>query len=454
MQRNKLFTLVNCAFVAGAFFSAELMALPSVDHVASGDVNFTQSAGAAGNALTVTQNSDKAIVNWNSFNINAGDGVHFQQPDGGVCLNRIDATSGMSHINGNLSATGTIFLINQAGVVFGKTAKVDVGGIIASTADITDENFHSDGFFFKEYKFDQASQIDGSIINKGIINVAEGGFAALVGASVSNEGVIKAKASNIQLASGRKFTLDFWGSELISVAIDAPTLKAGVDENDKSLAHGVNNSGQIISEAGAVFLTGKAAQGVFDQVVNMDGAIRATTIEQYDGVIALRAENGNVKVTGTLDSSGVNSDSEGAGIVILGDNIVIDGNAELNASADAGNSFIAVGWQDDFLAGKEDDVELGNTSNVYIGPRVTLAANAKSNNAGTIIIGGETSTFLGSAQARGLDNAAGGKVLINGSKAAPRADVSAENGNHGDVVFADDAKVSALVNQWFMRFDE
>src|SRR5260221_6377189 len=93
------------------------------------------------NTTTINQSGQQAILNWQSFNIGAGEATHFNQPVGGVALNRISPLQGTSQIFGTLTATGTIILVNPAGVYFGPNASVNVGGIIASTANITDQNF-------------------------------------------------------------------------------------------------------------------------------------------------------------------------------------------------------------------------------------------------------------------------------------------------------------------------
>src|SRR3990167_11401689 len=117
--------------------SFSTLANPVVDNVAAGDVTIQQTPGST----VVNQTSDKAIINWQSFNIGPNESTHFQQPAGGIALNRISPTQGASEIYGRLTATGQIILINPAGIYFGPSAYVDVGGLIPTTANITDQNF-------------------------------------------------------------------------------------------------------------------------------------------------------------------------------------------------------------------------------------------------------------------------------------------------------------------------
>ncbi|MBV8803137.1 MAG: filamentous hemagglutinin N-terminal domain-containing protein, partial [Gammaproteobacteria bacterium] len=127
-------------------FSGSAIANPAGGVIASGNVQIIQST----DQTLVQQNSQKAIINWQSFNIGANEKTHFQQPQGGIALNRINATQGPSQIYGRLTATGKIILVNQAGIFFGPGSYVNVGGIIASTSNISDQNFLAGKLIFDQ----------------------------------------------------------------------------------------------------------------------------------------------------------------------------------------------------------------------------------------------------------------------------------------------------------------
>src|SRR5207253_6613280 len=91
------------------------LANPVLDHVGAGSVSIQQTP----NTTTINQSSQQAIINWQSFNIGAQQATHFNQPSGGIALNRISPTQGASQIFGILTATGRIILINPAGIYFG-----------------------------------------------------------------------------------------------------------------------------------------------------------------------------------------------------------------------------------------------------------------------------------------------------------------------------------------------
>ena len=99
------------------------------------------------NALTINQSSATAILNWQSFNISAGNTVQFVQPSSSsVALNRIFDPN-VSTISGNLKANGQVYLVNPNGILFGSNAVVNVGGLIASTLDLNDLRITS-GFLY------------------------------------------------------------------------------------------------------------------------------------------------------------------------------------------------------------------------------------------------------------------------------------------------------------------
>src|SRR5271168_1921089 len=101
--------------------------------VTSGKANLVQ----AGNSMTITQSSQNATLNWQTFNISNDGSVTFKQPNvASIALNEI-FQSDPSKILGALNANGEIYLINQNGIVFGAGAQVNVGSLVASSLNIT-----------------------------------------------------------------------------------------------------------------------------------------------------------------------------------------------------------------------------------------------------------------------------------------------------------------------------
>ena len=112
-------------------------AIPQGAQVTAGSASIQQSGTAANPVVSITQSSNRAIVNWQSFNLGRDAAVQFQQPSvSSVTLNRV-LGSDPSSIFGRISANGQIYLINPNGIYFSPTASADVGGLVATTHSIT-----------------------------------------------------------------------------------------------------------------------------------------------------------------------------------------------------------------------------------------------------------------------------------------------------------------------------
>ena len=199
-----------------------------------------------------------------------------------------------SIIQGALNATGRVFLINSNGILFTKGSSVNTSGFLASTLNITDANFNAGNYVFN------ANGSLGSVVNQGTITANNGGYVALLGNTVSNQGVIAATKGTVALASGDQITLNFNGNSLLNVTIDQGTLNALVE-----------NKQAIYADGGTVILTAKAADDLLSAQVNNSGLIQARTIDDLKGNIKLLAQGGTVNVAGTLDASAPNGGDGG-----------------------------------------------------------------------------------------------------------------------------------------------
>ncbi|CAO3380993.1 filamentous hemagglutinin N-terminal domain-containing protein [Azospirillum argentinense] len=343
-------------------------------------------------SMEILQSTDKAIINWKSFSIDAGEKVTFQQPSASsVTLNRVTGND-PSKIMGSLSANGTVMLVNPNGVVIGAGAKVDVGGLVATTANISDANFMAG-----KYQFDQAStKPNAMVVNEGDITVKDSGLAALVAPHVRNSGVIRAKLGKVALGGAETFTLDFHGDGLISFDASSAVKTVAKDADGKPVAALVVNSGEIAAEGGSVTLSARAVKGVIDNVINTDGVIKATSVGSANGKIVLSGgDNGKVSIGGTVDASGRGEGQTGGTVVVTGAEIAVKKNARVDASGSKGGGEVAIGsktgrsgtWSDKVT------VEAG----------ATLSADAvKSGKGGVVTVLSQKSTkHAGKISARG-----------------------------------------------------
>jgi len=276
------FALTSMAAALMLGYGSLALAGPAGGTVVAGQATINGTPGAT----VIKQGSQNAVINWASFNVGKGESVQFQQPNSNaVALNRVLGSDGTT-ILGNLSANGKVFIVNPNGVLFGQGASVNTAGLVASTLDINNADFMAG-----KYQF--SGNGTGKVLNQGSIS-APGGYVALLGANVSNEGTIQARLGSVALAAGRAITLDVAGDGLLNVAVNAGAVGALV-----------NNGGMIRADGGSVVLTAQAAGDLLKTVVNNTGVIEAQTIDTRSGTIKLLGDmqTGTVNAAGTLDAS-------------------------------------------------------------------------------------------------------------------------------------------------------
>lgn len=164
------------ALSAVTWLLPEAVAGPTNGSVAKGTAQISQSG-----TTTITQSTQYALLNWGTFNVASNETVNFSQPStGSVAANQIHNTNGSS-ILGHLIANGEIFLINPNGIVFGKDAVVNVGGLVASALAMSSTD--SSGMHFNSTGSGSAG-----VTNHG--SISAGSHVVLLGSNVSNDGTI------------------------------------------------------------------------------------------------------------------------------------------------------------------------------------------------------------------------------------------------------------------------
>ena len=308
------------AFNAGMAYAA-----PQGGQVSGGQGNISTPDA---NTTLINQQSQNLSVNWQSFNVAKQELVQFKQPNkNATALNRI-FDQNPSQIFGTIKANGNVLLINPAGVFFSPTAHVNVNSLVASSLNVSDEDF-----FAGNYKFKAAPGTEGGmVVNQGVLEAATGGSVSLVGGAVKNEGVILAQAGQVNLVAGNQATMDFDGDGLMQFTVDKEVL-----QNAQALDSAVKNTGTIEANGGSVLLAGSAAAEIFSNVVNNEGVIKAGRIENKGGVVRLvgMGSGSSVLNTGTIDVSAVDSTSDGGSVEITADNIKNTG--EIKAKSENNN---------------------------------------------------------------------------------------------------------------------
>ena len=429
-------------------------ALPSGEQVTSGSATFVRD----GNLLTINQATGKAIVNYSSFDIGVLETVQFAQPGATASiLNRVVSGAG-SQIAGSLLANGNVYLINPNGILFSSSARVNVGGLVASAMPMSDADFLSGRLFF--------SGNGGAVINEGSL---AGNFIYLVGSQVENRGsisspeVVLAAGQNsvlIDRAAGGEIRLVIDGEDEAQPIDDGEDLVAATEEEpvDDTAAGDVaadatDQAAEEVADAGAPVETPVAeedttAENLLQQLADLlltgsgeggetpaapvvetsDISNPATTQLADSDALAMESlmndsilsdwAAGTVINEGTIDASG----AEGGSITLAGEMVGQFG--ELTADGEDGSGGT-------ITIQAKDTAVLGNDS-------VTTANAGGNGDGGEIIVFGERAIRVASTariEARGgSESGDGGLVETSGLESfeiGATPDVSAANGAGG-----------------------
>ncbi|MDR3448937.1 MAG: MBG domain-containing protein [Alphaproteobacteria bacterium] len=366
-------------------------ALPTGGQIVSGSGSISQTASS----LTVNQSSDKLVANWSSFDIGSNASVNFVQPSAtSVALNRI--SGGASQIFGHLTANGKVILVNPNGIIFGAGSRVDVGGLVASSLDMSDADFAAGNNHF-------AGSGTGPIVNNGTITVPAGSVVAMIAPQVSNNGTINASGGGVALAAGQDVTLDFTGDNLVSVTVSRAAFDALVE-----------NKGIIVADGGVAIMSAQSANALLETVVNNDGIVQANSLSDKNGRIILDGgDSGTVAVSGTLQADGTQAGQSGGTITATGNQVNVAATVVIDASGNAGGGTIKIGG-----GVRGQDASIANAKDVTVAAGAQIKANATDNgNGGTVTVWSDGKTDVsGAMQAKGGPNGGdGGYVETSGA---------------------------------------
>ncbi|MDV6418770.1 filamentous hemagglutinin N-terminal domain-containing protein [Pseudomonas aeruginosa] len=373
-----------------------------------------------GKTTLIDQSTQRAIINWKGFDVSADEAVRFNQP--GVTsstLNRVTAGQ-ESVIAGRISAPGQVIIYNSNGVVFSGSAKVDVGSLITTTANISDEHFRQGKLIF-----DQPGNPDARIVNDGSISVAEKGLAAFVAPSVANNGVINARLGTVAMAAGNAATIDLYGDGLVSIAVTDPVTRKPQDAQAL-----VSNGGAIQADGGSVLITAEQASRVVDNAVNLSGVILARGTEVREGSVALVSKSGDIQVAGKIDVSGPKS---GGDVLVSGQQVALASTASIDARGAAQGGSVRIGG--DFQG--RGELPRAKNATLAKGASIDVSATGKGNGGLAVVWSDGNTRMDGRILARGgAQGGNGGLVETSGKVNLSIADsayvsVAAPYGNGG-----------------------
>jgi len=302
-RQLRLSLLATAVLMASGAQALPAGALPTGWNVTSGNAAITQN----GNTLTINQTSQQAIANFATFNVGSGALVDIRQINSAAALLARVNGGDPSQIQGQIRADGALWLINQAGIMVGPGARIDVARFIASSLNVSDSDFLAGRMNFK------GTGTPGDVHNAGTINAASGGSIYLVGANVANTGSLNAPQGEILLAAGQTVQLVDTATPGVSVAITGTPGEA-------------RNMGQITAEAGRI--------GLAAGLVSNSGTISASSAVREGGRIFLRA-SGDVRTSATSSISA--NGTTGGNVVLIAENAAsIDGQVSATGSAGRG----------------------------------------------------------------------------------------------------------------------
>ncbi|MDD0974716.1 filamentous hemagglutinin family protein [Pseudomonas fontis] len=243
--------------------------------------------------VTIGQTADKAILNWETFNVGRDTTVNFQQQADWAVLNRVnDPNARPSQIQGQIKADGTVMLVNRNGILFSGSSQVDTRNLVVAAATISDTQFRERGLYH-DADGTQATFTDaaGNIaVGRGAqlntrapaSSTQGGGYVLLLGQEVDNAGsIITAKGQTVLAAGDTFYIRKGVGTEGNTTSTTrglevAATRKAG------SSAGAVSNNGLIQAANGDILLTGhKVAQNAV--------ALASTSVDARGAIHLLNA---------------------------------------------------------------------------------------------------------------------------------------------------------------------
>ena len=370
--------------------------LPTGGTVARGTATISQTVTAQAAAMVVNQSSQRAVINWNTFNLGSAASINFVQPNAqSVTLNRVN-DSNPSQIFGRITANGQVFLTNASGVYFSRSSSVDVGAITATTHSISDDNFMSGKYVFER------NGATGKVINEGNITAALGGYVALLAPEVQNAGVVVARAGTVAMAAG----------ELITLNIDGAGSLAGITTTPSAIASLVENKLAVLAPDGQIILSAVAMDKLQAGVVKNSGSLEANSLVNKGGKILLEGDDIVMDRNSRIEAKGrtgggvvlVGGDWQGSGDVRQATKVTMEAGATIDASAtDNGDGGKVVLWSD-----------IHNANSVtQVNGSIYAKAGPNGGDGGQVETSGHQVDIAGALVNAGADQGQGGSWLLD-----------------------------------------
>lgn len=368
-KRGRALTLLAAGATALALAGGAWADGPRGGTVVDGSAGITRSEGRT----TIRQTSRRAVIDWRRFDVGRGHRVEFDQPGrNAATLNRV-ITARPSVIEGAIRAPGTVLIQNGAGVVFTGSARIDTGGLVATSQQVDAARFRRDGGLV----IGGGERPGARVVNRGTITVGEAGLAALVGRDVENAGTIVADRGTVALAGGLRSTIDLGGDGILRIATGG--------------AGRVLNGGGIDVGEGRVLLTAGEAARTLDAAINTGGVVRA----RGGRIEIVGRGGGKVRVSGTLDADG---GARGGSVTLTGESVAVEAGSRISARGAVDGGTIRLGGD------RQGGGTLRRAGAVALAAGAEVAAGGARGRGGSVVVWSEGVTRID-----GAISAAGGR---------------------------------------------
>ncbi|MDH7588965.1 filamentous haemagglutinin family protein [Serratia bockelmannii] len=298
----------------------------------------TQQTANGQTTVGIRQTGDKAILNWETFNVGKHTTVEFKQQKDWAVLNRVnDPQARPSQIQGRLQGDGTVMVVNRNGVVFSGSSQVNVRNLVAAAATISDEQFNKNGIYSAQSNGGQftpsfSDAMGGIEVNAGAQIVTRspdsvtegGGYVLLLGHEVNNAGALSTVNGQTLLAAGDNFII---------------RKGVGTNGNQNSSTRGNEVAPRLAADSSA----GRVTNSGLIAAVTGDITLAGRQIRQAGALVATSSVNGR----GTLHL--LNSATDSTGSVTLAPNSVTA------VLVDADEAVALDGQRDALIANRTDE---------------------------------------------------------------------------------------------------
>lgn len=384
-KKNKFVMNSMTAIAALVAFAVSFSAnaeLPTNGNAVAGTV----AIGVHGGNMHIDQQTQNAVINWDTFSIGVDNVVNFANGTGAT-LNRV-VTNAPSALMGTLNATGGVYLINQNGIVVGETGVINAGGnFVASSLEVPTEEFMRGGDL--NFTGDSNAQV----VNLG--RISAGNDAILLGRQVLNKGYLKSENGTAGAAAG---------DDILLTSSDAATQRIYVKVGEGQVA----NTG-VISGVNAELRA--ASNNPYALAIQNSGEVRASGLVEKGGRLVLSSgDSGTIENSGTLDAS--SATGVGGDIRVEARNIRMMPASMVDASGAYGGGNIKIGGG--YMG---QDSSINNAENTTIAEGANLKSDATiAGDGGEIIVwSDDTTTFSGNISGVGAgENSKGAFVEVSG----------------------------------------